>query len=162
MRLWAIHPEYLDNKGLGGLWAEAILARKVLEGKTKGYKNHPALLPFKNIKKESDRFYNINLYLYNIWYEAALVRNLNYNSSLLKKMVSNTTIEPLTFTHSYLMDEFEILQNKLNKRNHQKYLLNLNKYEQDGIIKINNAFKLYIDIYVKMHYDYNISEMTNV
>ncbi len=47
MRLWSIHPCYLDVKGLLALWREALLAQKVLEGLTKGYKNHPQLLRFK-------------------------------------------------------------------------------------------------------------------
>lgn len=48
MRLWSIHPKYLDAKGLVALWREALLAQKVLQGKTKGYRNHPQLDRFKN------------------------------------------------------------------------------------------------------------------
>jgi len=47
MRLWSVHPKYLDTIGLVALWREALLARKVLENKTKGYKNHPQLYRFK-------------------------------------------------------------------------------------------------------------------
>ncbi len=50
MRLWSIHPAYLDAKGLVALWREALLAQKVLQGNTKGYKNHPQLIRFKNTK----------------------------------------------------------------------------------------------------------------
>ena len=48
MRLWSIHPEYLDAKGLVALWREALLAQKVLLGETRGYKHHPQLTRFKN------------------------------------------------------------------------------------------------------------------
>ncbi|MBZ4683793.1 MAG: hypothetical protein JG768_1220 [Fusobacteriales bacterium] len=48
MRLWSIHPKYLDTKGLLATWREVLLAKKVLEGNTKGYKNHPQLIRFKN------------------------------------------------------------------------------------------------------------------
>ena len=41
MRLWSLSPKYLDRQGLLAVWREALLAKKVLEGKTKGYKNHP-------------------------------------------------------------------------------------------------------------------------
>ena len=41
MRLWTINFKYLDAKGLVALWREALLAKNVLEGLTKGYKNHP-------------------------------------------------------------------------------------------------------------------------
>lgn len=48
MRLWSLHPKYLDSKGLVALWREGLLAMKVLEGKTRGYINHPQLLRFKH------------------------------------------------------------------------------------------------------------------
>ncbi len=47
MRLWTVHPGYLDAKGLVALWREGLLARAVLHGKTKGYRNHPQLLRFR-------------------------------------------------------------------------------------------------------------------
>lgn len=47
MRLWTIHPKYLDTKGLLAVWREALLAQKVLGNKTKGYRNHPQLRRFK-------------------------------------------------------------------------------------------------------------------
>ena len=36
MRIWSLHPKYLDAKGLVALWRETLLARNVLENKTKG------------------------------------------------------------------------------------------------------------------------------
>jgi hypothetical protein len=47
MRLWSISPLYLDAKGLVALWREALLARAVLSGKTKGYRRHPQLERFR-------------------------------------------------------------------------------------------------------------------
>lgn len=47
MRLWSLHPRFLDAKGLVALWREALLAQAVLRGRTKGYKNHPQLARFK-------------------------------------------------------------------------------------------------------------------
>jgi Pyrimidine dimer DNA glycosylase len=41
MRLWSLHPRYLDAQGLVALWREALLAQAVLRGKTRGYKHHP-------------------------------------------------------------------------------------------------------------------------
>jgi hypothetical protein len=46
MRLWTLHPKYLDSKGLVALWREGLLARAVLRGQTKGYRHHPQLLRF--------------------------------------------------------------------------------------------------------------------
>ena len=47
MRLWSLHPRYLDPQGLVALWREALLAKAVLRGKTRGYANHPQLERFK-------------------------------------------------------------------------------------------------------------------
>ena len=47
MRLWTLHPMYLDSKGLVALWREALLAQAVLIGRTRGYVNHPQLQRFR-------------------------------------------------------------------------------------------------------------------
>ncbi|NUL45768.1 pyrimidine dimer DNA glycosylase [Cellulosimicrobium funkei] len=47
MRLWSLHPRYLDRQGLTGGWREALLAQAVLAGRTKGYRAHPQLVRFK-------------------------------------------------------------------------------------------------------------------
>ncbi len=47
MRLWSLHPKYLDPQGLVALWREALLAQAVLAGETKGYRNHPQLARFR-------------------------------------------------------------------------------------------------------------------
>lgn len=48
MRLWSLHPLYLDRAGLTALWREALLAQAVLQGKTRGYRFHPQLLRFRS------------------------------------------------------------------------------------------------------------------
>jgi len=78
MRLWSIHPKYLDKIGLVALWREALLAKKVLEGKTRGFKNHPQLLRFKE-SKNPIKF--INKYLENIYNEA---KNRGYSFDINK------------------------------------------------------------------------------
>jgi len=47
VRLWSLHPQYLDAQGLVALWREALLARAVLRGKTRGYQHHPQLARFR-------------------------------------------------------------------------------------------------------------------
>lgn len=47
MRLWTLHPKYLDSRGLVALWREALLAQAVLGGKTRGYQHHPQLNRFR-------------------------------------------------------------------------------------------------------------------
>lgn len=48
MRLWTLHPKYLDARGLVAVWREGLLARAVLQGKTKGYRHHPQLQRFRS------------------------------------------------------------------------------------------------------------------
>jgi Pyrimidine dimer DNA glycosylase len=67
MRLWTIHPQYLDAQGLVALWREALLARAVLRGKTRGYRHHPQLERF---RAHSFPRYAINAYLAAIHAEA--------------------------------------------------------------------------------------------
>ena len=46
MRLWSLHPQYLDRQGLTAAWREALLAQAVLLGRTRGYTRHPQLQRF--------------------------------------------------------------------------------------------------------------------
>ena len=47
MRLWSLHPRYLDAPGLVAAWREGLLARAVLRGRTRGYTRHPQLERFR-------------------------------------------------------------------------------------------------------------------
>ncbi len=47
MRLWTLHPRYLDARGLVAAWREALLAQAVLRGRTAGYRRHPQLARFR-------------------------------------------------------------------------------------------------------------------
>jgi hypothetical protein len=47
MRLWSLHPRFLDARGLVALWREGLLARAVLAGATRGYRHHPQLERFR-------------------------------------------------------------------------------------------------------------------
>jgi len=47
MRIWTLHPSYLDRRGLVALWREALLAQAVLRGRTRGYTQHSQLLRFR-------------------------------------------------------------------------------------------------------------------
>ncbi len=47
MRLWTVHPKYLDARGLVAAWREGLLAQAVLRGQTRGYTRHPQLARFR-------------------------------------------------------------------------------------------------------------------
>jgi len=67
MRLWSLHPKYLDPQGLVALWREALLAQAVLRGQTRGYRSHPQLDRF---KQQSAPLVAMSLYLRAIHAEA--------------------------------------------------------------------------------------------
>lgn len=47
MRIWSLHPRYLDRQGLVACWRETLLAQAVLAGRTRGYLAHPQLERFR-------------------------------------------------------------------------------------------------------------------
>ncbi len=47
MRIWSLHPRYLDRQGLTACWRESLLAQAVLAGTTRGYTRHPQLERFR-------------------------------------------------------------------------------------------------------------------
>lgn len=47
MRLWSIHPRFLDRQGLTAAWREALLAQTVIGRSSGGYSNHPQLQRFR-------------------------------------------------------------------------------------------------------------------
>ena len=116
MRIWSLHPKYLDSKGLVALWRETLLAKKVLEGKTKGYKNHPQLTRFREMKNPLN---TINKYLEQIDKEAES-RGYNFDSSKIQKNRSSKKIKVTTGQVKY---EFGHLLNKLKKRDPERYKL---------------------------------------
>ena len=67
MRLWSLHPKYLDSIGLVALWRESLLAQKVLQGNTKGYRNHPQIFRFRDHPRPVVAIAN---YLIAVWKES--------------------------------------------------------------------------------------------
>jgi hypothetical protein len=113
MRIWSLHPKYLDTKGLVAVWRETLLAKHVLEGNTKGYLNHPQLTRF---KKSEQPLNAIHFYLSTI-YEEALRRQYNFDRSKF-----NYIAEPLhlTVTKGQLDFELNHLLIKLETRDIQR------------------------------------------
>ena len=77
MRLWTLHPKYLDRAGLVALWREALLAQAVLRGATRGYRRHPQLIRFQNHEEPQAA---IAAYLTEIFHEASR-RGYRFNSA---------------------------------------------------------------------------------
>jgi len=114
MRLWSIHPKYLDRIGLVALWRESLLAKKVLLGKTKGYTKHPQLERF---RKQKDSVASIQMYLLSILQESEL-RGYNFDKSKIGMKRSKNKI---SVTEGQIAYEFKHLKNKLMQRDTDKY-----------------------------------------
>lgn len=114
MRLWSIHPSYLDAKGLVALWREGLLAQKVLKGETKGYMYHPQLHRFKELPYPVAA---IRKYLHYV-YQEALTRNYNFDQSKIGVSRSKVRIDVSTGQIAY---EAEHLLRKLETRDPDRY-----------------------------------------
>lgn len=117
MRLWTIHPKYLDAKGLVALWREALLAKKVLEGRTKGYRHHPQLIRF---RETPDPPAYIAEYLRGV-YNESLARGYKFNADKLPvgKRVRGKIKETqgqLTFEWAHFMKKLKIRQPALYRK----------------------------------------------
>lgn len=113
MRIWSVRPKYLDTKGLVALWRETLLAKHVLEGRTKGYRNHPQLIRFKQSDHPLDR---INQYLATV-YEEATRRGYTFDK---EKIDWNFSSSLMKVTSGQLQYEKEHLLRKLNVRDPQR------------------------------------------
>lgn len=114
MRIWSLHPKYLDTKGLLAVWREALLAKHVLEGKTKGYKNHPQLIRFKQMKNP---LHAINYYLSEIYQEAER-RNYRFDKSKFDQRFQPVQ---MTVTRGQLAYEMKHLLKKLEVRDKARF-----------------------------------------
>ena len=115
MRLWSLHPKYLDRKGLVACWREGLLARKVLLGETRGYRNHPQLDRF---KVGDDPVALIDTYLRAVAAEAD-VRGYRFDRDKLGAVLASDTLD---VTEGQMRYEFEHLRSKLSVRD-PAYLL---------------------------------------
>ncbi len=143
MRLWSISPKYLDTKGLLALWREALLAKKVLEGKTKGYKNHPQLIRF---KQSSDPLLYINIYLKQIYDEGKKrVYKFDYSKIDEEKIevLNILNLEKIKVTEGQVKYEFEFLKMKLKRRDFQKYL-EIENIAKEKAIEVNPIFEVIV------------------
>ncbi len=128
MRLWSIHPKYLDSKGLVAAWREGLLAQAVLAGRTRGYRDHPQLQRFRDSGKASQA---IAAYLREILAES-LRRGYGFDGSKIEgKAGSGARIDVSAGQLEY---EFELLKWKLAKRDKRKHeeLLTIDTIEPNG------------------------------
>ena len=114
MRLWTLHPRYLDAKGLVALWREGLLAQKVLRGGTKGYRHHPQLIRFLATRSPGAA---IATYLAEVYAEAAR-RGYAFDAAKIARRRSERLIEA---TDGQLKYEWLHLRRKLQRRDPKRH-----------------------------------------
>jgi len=109
VRIWSLHPKYLDARGLVALWREGLLAQAVLKGKTNGYVHHPQLLRF---KEQASPVGLIGEYLRAVYGEG-LNRGYRFAAG---KIGRSRAFKRLSVTRGQLDFEWRHLMVKLGKR----------------------------------------------
>lgn len=119
MRLWSLHPKYLDSQGLVALWREALLAKAVLQGNTRGYLKHPQLDRFRlQLEPRSA----ICAYL-SFVHQEATARGFSFDESKIE-LPEGRSWTPISVTSGQLQYEWIHLLKKLSIRNpplHRKW-----------------------------------------
>lgn len=126
-----MHPKYLDAKGIVALWRETLLAKSVLEGKTRGYRYHPQLERF---KRSANALYAINWYLSFVFAEAE-ERGYDFDGNKIDNSFRHIKI-PLT--QGQLDYEIEHLLKKLESRDIERF----NKLKKLRRFEVNPIFEL--------------------
>jgi len=114
VRLWSLHPRYLDSLGLVAVWREGLLALEVLKGNTTGYTHHPQLARFRDAKEPVE---SMKCYLSHI-YQESVARGYNFNST---KIAGAKKMKKLKVTTGQLSYELKHLKRKLKNRHQSKY-----------------------------------------
>lgn len=109
MRIWTVHPRYLDRNGLLALWREGLLAQAVLLGKTKGYRHHPQLIRFRGQRASAAA---ISTYLATV-HKESLHRGYHFDKNLIHRgRIRKRILE----TQGQLLYEWHHLKLKLERR----------------------------------------------
>ncbi|TDE88820.1 DNA lyase [Occultella glacieicola] len=110
MRLWSVHPRYLDRQGLTACWREALLAQAVLAGRTRGYTRHPQLERFRGHGRPMQA---VGTYLEGL---AEQAHARGYRFDVARIVETETAAEPMIVTDGQLRLEWAHLMTKLGTR----------------------------------------------
>ena len=106
MRLWSLHPRYLDPESLVALWRDTLLAKAALRGEARGYEDHPQLARFRAHPSPRSA---INAYL-NAIHSEARRRGLAFDRS---KVGPVRRVRPIPVTGGQLAHEWRQLMKLL-------------------------------------------------
>ena len=119
MRVWSVHPRYLDRQGLVACWRETLLAQAVLAGRTKGYLNHSQLARF---RATAEPVVTVGAYLAVLAGEAD-ERGYRFDRSRIDRPVELAAVAPLPVTEGQVAYEWAHLLAKLAARSPDRYAL---------------------------------------
>jgi hypothetical protein len=114
VRLWSLHPKYLDARGLVAVWREGLLALAVLEERTRGYRRHPQLDRFRSAHDPAGL---VELYLLHV-FEEGQARGYAFNR---EKIGNPSRRRSLPVTTGQLDFELLHLKRKLRVRSPTAY-----------------------------------------
>ena len=109
MRIWSLHPKYLDSRGLVALWREALLAQAVLRGQASGYRHHPQL---KRFRSRPSPIGSVGEYLRSVFDESQ-TRGYQFDSTKISRRRDH---EKMTVTRGQLEYEWAHLVEKVRGR----------------------------------------------
>ena len=134
MRLWSLHPRYLDSKGLVALWREALLAQAVLKGRTRGYTRHPQLLRFREAGNPKAA---IAKYL-RVVHDEATRRGYQFDQSRIERRGNKSLPLTMTVTRGQIRYEWNHLQLKIAKRAPQlmEYMAGIRRVEPHPLFRV--------------------------
>jgi hypothetical protein len=116
--LWTLHRKHLDAKGLVALWREALLAQKVLQGRTKGYTHHPQ---FFRSSQTTNPPAALSAYLAEVHAEAVR-RGYSFDA---RKIGKRRFRRKISETRGRLLYEWRHLKRKLKQRDPRRYRASL-------------------------------------
>lgn len=111
VRVWSLHPRYLDRQGLTACWREGLLAQAVLAGRTRGYRAHPQLVRF---RRQPDPVASIGAYLVGVA-DAAAERGYRFDRSRIDRAGADG-VPHVAVTDGQVALEWQHLRRKLALR----------------------------------------------
>ena len=112
MRLWSLHPRYLDRQGLSACWREGLLAQAVIGKSGGGYSTHPQLLRFRSCPHPLGA---LGEYLRGVADEAD-ARGYRFARGKIER---SGTVPPIPVTDGQVAYEWRHLERKLAARSPQ-------------------------------------------
>ena len=114
MRLWSLHPRYLDRQGLTACWREGLLAQAVIDRAAGAYSRHPQLQRFRGC---SDPLAALGEYLRGVVDEAD-ARGYRFDRDKIRR---SGPVSAIPVTDGQVAHEWRRLSAKLQARSPQWY-----------------------------------------